>query len=358
MSNSAAPADTDAPDMDAHWQPNDLDRRIWAEELDDFVPTDLFDVHTHIHRWTFFTDPDKSSGPYAQTIGRYFPEVTWRLADAIDAALMPGRKVERLSFPFPYPAPCDFDAANAYVAAQSALAPRSAGLMLVHPGMGTEEIEATLQRTGLIGLKPYLVYAQGAVPADAGITDFLPEPQIALADRLGLVIMMHLSKRQAVADPDNIAEILRLSEKYPNSKWVLAHCARSYSAWAIEAAAERLRGLPNVWYDTSSVCEADAFDALYTGVGADRVMYGSDDMIGPMRGKYISFGYAWACLTPDNHGLNTSHCDGRMTFIRYEQLRAMKRGARRVGLSQTQRRALFHDTARDLVDGVRAGLAR
>ncbi|MEM7443238.1 MAG: amidohydrolase family protein [Pseudomonadota bacterium] len=344
--------------MDADWQPNDLDHRIWAEELDGFVPDRVFDVHTHIHRWAFNTDPDKDDGPYAPTIGHYFPEVTWQLADEIDAALMPGRKVERLAFPFPYPVPCDFDAANEYVASQSASAPDSAGLMLVHPEMGADQIEAALRRTGLIGLKPYLVYARGSVPADAGITDFLPEHQIALADRLGLLIMMHLSKRRAVADPDNITEILRLSEKYPNANWVLAHCARSYSAWAIEAAADRLRGLPNVWYDTSTVCEADAFDALYTGIGADRVMYGSDDMIGPMRGKYISFGLAWACLTPDNHDLRTSHCDGRMTFIRYEQLRAMKRGARRVGLTKAQRDALFHGTARELIDTVRNNLRR
>jgi len=341
-----------------HWHPTDLDTQIWEEELDPFVPDRVFDVHTHIHRWAFNTDPDKATGAYAKTIGRYFPEATWRLANEIDAALMPGRQVERLALPYPYPAPCDFDAANRYVAAQSAAALDSAGLMLVHPGMGADEIERALRSSGLIGLKPYLVYANGPDPAEASITDFLPEHQIALADEMGLLIMMHLSKRRAVADPDNIAEILRLSEKYPRAKWVLAHCARSYSAWAIEAAATSLRGLPNVWYDTSTVCEADAIDALYTGVGADRVMYGSDDMIGPMRGKYISFGYAWSFLGPDNHDLKTSHCDGRMTYIRYEQLRAMRRGARRVGLTDAQRHALFHDTARNLIDTVRNDLAR
>lgn len=338
------------------WLPTDLDVRIWNEELDHFVPDTVFDVHTHIHRWAFYTDPGKTTGPYADTIGRHFPEVTWRLADEIDAALMPDRRVERLAFPYPYPAPCDFDAANRHVAEQSANAPQSAGLMLVHPGMAASDIETTLRHTGLIGLKPYLVYAKGADPAEASIIDFLPEHQIALADEMGLLIMMHLSKRRAIADPDNINEILRLSDKYPNANWVLAHCARSYSAWAIEAAATQLRGLPNVWYDTSTVCEADAVDALYTGVGTDRVMYGSDDMIGPMRGKYISFGHAWSYLGPHNHDLKTSHCDGRMTYIRYEQLRAMRRGARRVGLNDAQRQALFHDTARRLVDRVRLGL--
>lgn len=335
-----------------HWAPSALDRRIWEEELDDFVPSHVFDVHTHLHDWAHYTDPDKATGPYAASIGTYFPKATRAIADEVDAALMPGRKVDRLSFPFPYPRPIDTGAANTHVAAEIAEAPLSAGLMLVQPETPPEVIRETISRTGLIGLKPYLVYARGAPPAEARITDFLPEAQIALADELGLIIMMHLSKRDAVADPDNIRDLRDLTERYPNAKWCLGHCARSYSAWAIEAAARHLRGIPNIWYDTSTVCEADALDALYTGVGVDRVMYGSDDLIGPMRGKYIAFGRAWSLLHPGNHSLTLGHCLPDMTFIRYEQLRAMKRGARQIGLTEAQRKALFYDTARALVDSV------
>jgi predicted TIM-barrel fold metal-dependent hydrolase len=337
---------------DPHWGPCALDTRIWEEELNNFVPARVFDVHTHLHDWTHYTDPAKATGPYAPSIGTYFPRATKAIADAVDAALMPGREVDRLSFPFPYPRPIDTKAANALIAAEVSGAPRSAGLMLVQPEMTVGYIRATLARTGLIGLKPYLVYARGAPTTEARITDFLPEPQIALADELGLIIMMHLSKRDAIADPDNIRDLRDLTERYPGAKWCLAHCARSYSAWAIEAAAASLRGIPNIWYDTSTVCEADALDALYTGVGVDRVMYGSDDLIGPMRGKYIAFGRAWSLLHPGNHSLTLGHCLPDMTFIRYEQLRAMKRGSRQIGLTEAQRKALFHDTARALVDSV------
>ncbi len=332
------------------WTPTPLDARIWEEELDAFVPNRIFDVHTHLHDWSHYADPAKEAGPYAATIGTHFPRSDRAVADAVDASLMPGRIVDRLSFPYPYPKPMGVDAANALVAAE--VTQGSAGLMLVHPEMTPDAIRATLRQTGLIGLKPYLVYAQGSAPADAGITDFLPEAQIALADELGLIIMMHLSKRDAVADPDNIDDLLRLTARYPNAKWILAHCARSYSVWAIEAAASALRDIPNIWYDTSTVCEADALDALYTGVGVERVMYGSDDLIGPMRGKYVAFGRAWSLLHPGNHSLSLGHCNPDMTFIRYEQLRAMKRGARQIGLTRAQRRALFHDTARALVDSV------
>ncbi|MGC3966665.1 MAG: hypothetical protein QM775_04645 [Pirellulales bacterium] len=87
-----------------------------------------------------------------------------------------------------------------------------------------------------------------------------------------------------------------------------------------------LRKLPNIWYDVSSVCETDAIDALLSNVAPNRVMYGSDDVpVGVLRGKYVSFGYAWAYLSEANHAMSLAHCDGRMTFTRYEQLRAMRR---------------------------------
>ncbi len=184
----------------------------------------------------------------------------------------------------------------------------------------------------------------------------MPEHLIEVAHRRKLLIMLHLSKRDAIADPENIADLLLLTERYPDAKWILAHCARSYSAWAIEKAAKHLLGLPNVWYDTSSVCESDAFDALFSSVGIERVMYGSDDLpVGVNRGKYIAFGFAWAFLSETNHSLNLSHCESQMTFVRYEQLRAMRRAAIRLGVTEAQREALFHDTAARLIGSVRSG---
>jgi hypothetical protein len=43
-----------------------------------------------------------------------------------------------------------------------------------------------------------------------------------------------------------------------------------------------------------------------------------------------------------------------MTFTRYEQLRAMRRAARRLGITPAQNQALFFDTAMNLVQSVRA----
>ena len=43
---------------------NDLDKKIWDEELSDFVPAKVYDVHTHIYQWQSNLDKNKNTGPY------------------------------------------------------------------------------------------------------------------------------------------------------------------------------------------------------------------------------------------------------------------------------------------------------
>ncbi len=338
---------------------NDMDRRIWQEELEEFVPKRVFDVHTHAYRWTFNTDPQKDDSATYNFIGRDFPKADWEALDSCDRLLMPGREVSRLVFPFPFSPSCDFRASNEFVFKQTQHDLASGALMLVNPSMSADFLEAEVERCGFLGFKPYRTYSVTGDVVECRITDFLPRHQIEVAHRRGLIIMMHLSKRNAIADPENIDDLDFLTQQYPGAKWILAHCARSYSSWAIEKAAKRLRTFPNIWYDTSSVCETDAFDALYSEIGIERVMYGSDDIpIGVMRGKYITFGFAWSFLSEQNHSLSLVHADPRMTFTRYEQLRGMRRAARRVGLTQQQIEMLFYETATGLIKSVRQAPSR
>jgi predicted TIM-barrel fold metal-dependent hydrolase len=333
---------------------NDVDRRIWAEELDSFVPARVFDVHTHYYRWALNTDPDKEKG-HAAGLGREFPEADRARSDAWDALLLPGRQVQRLAFGCPLWPAADFEASNHFAAEQARQVPGSGVLMMVHPAMAPDYVEGQVRAHGFLGFKPYRMHARTGDAVQCRITDFMPEEQIAIADRHGLIIMMHLGRRDAIADQANIDDLVRLTAKYPKARWILAHCARSYSAWAIERAAKSLRGLSNVWYDTSSVCESDAMEALMAGVGHERVMYGSDNPVGVGRGKYIVFGYAWAYLSETNHSLNLSHCTPQMTFVLYEQLRAMRRAALRLGLTRAQIEDLFYNTAARLVESARPG---
>lgn len=332
----------------------DLDRRIWEEELAEFVPQRVFDVHTHLYRWADNLAPDKDQSAFGQMLGPEFRTADWALAERVDALLLPGRSVQRLAFPFPFPDPVAADSANAFLAEQLQHDAASAGLLLVQPRMSGAEVGAALDRYGFVGVKPYRFYSRTGDIAACRMTDFLPEEQLAEVDRRGALVMMHVAKRDAIADEENLRDLEELTQRYPRVQWILAHCARSYSDWPLRRAGPRLARMNNLWYDVSSVCESDALTALLEAVGPQRVMYGSDDVpIGVLRGKYVAFGRAWAYLSESNHALGLAHCDGRMTFTRYEQLRAMRRAALRVGLSGAQIAALFYDTAAALVASAR-----
>lgn len=335
-------------------QRNDLDTRIWEEELQDFVPQRIFDIHTHLYRWSDYHHPDKDRSPYYATFGKTYPTAGWEQLAQADRLMMPGRSVDRLSFGFPFPEPYDFDSVNRFTAEQVHDHPESAALMLVKPDFNEAYIDDMLLQGRFMGFKPYRLYSSTRNTEDCRITDFMPIHQIELADRHGLIIMMHLAKRSGVCDEDNLRDLSDLCSKYPNVKWVLAHCARSYADWPIRRAAGSIRDLPNVWYDTSSVCDPGSIAALIETVGPERVMYGSDDLpVGITRGKYIAFAHGWAFVSAHNRTFDVSHCDGRMTFVRYEQLRAMKQACTWHKLTQIQIEAMFFGTASDLIDSVR-----
>lgn len=339
--------------MERRIQRKEIDQQIWEEELEAYVPRRIFDVHTHIYDWSHVISSGLEQEGCQKIFGKYFPLSSWEMLNACDAVLLPGRKIHRLAFPFPF-LNCDFEKANHYAASQVRQDTDSAALMLTHPNMEVENLEMAIEKEGFIGFKPYRFYSVTGDAAECRITDFLPEHQVALADKYGLIIMLHLSKKAGISDPENLSDLERLTNSYPDVKWILAHCARSYCDTPLVKARESLRRIPNLWYEISSVCDADAIDALFSIAGPERVMYGSDDMpAGVSRGKYITFGYAWTFLSEYNHKLNLSHCNPSMTFVRYEMLRVFCRAIYRRNYGKTEIENLFYGNAMQLISLVR-----
>lgn len=323
----------------------DVDRQIWEEELSDYVPQKIFDAHCHMFRASFdlrYQDAMRNGRDFTtQTV---WPDCDLAIVQKVENVVLPGREHTRLAFPFPF-RECDFDSSNAFVAEEIKKEPGSASLMLVQPSMTGEHVEKTILEQGQLGLKPYTSYC---VTEECRITHFLPEQQIAVADRYGLIIMLHVGMRKSFADPRNINDFLYLTEKYPRAKWILAHGARSFAPFPIEKAGPSLRGLPNVWYEVSAVCVMESFDALFSNVEIDRILYGADSGdVGFARGKSIVYGFKWGDLTP-----KTDQLGGEMTFYVYEQLRAMRRASVRFGLTREQVEDMFFNTGHRLVQSV------
>ena len=323
---------------------------MWNDELDAFVPKRLYDMHGHLTRYELDLDPNKAEKPLYNLPGGDFARYgSMELLNAAEKLLYPGRDVSHMLAPSPH-LKADFDGSNRFISDEAAKKPGTTAQMVVHPKMTAEEVEHAVRRHKFIGFKPYRHYSITGDAVEPRITDFMPEHQIEVANRYGLIIRMHISKSRAIADPENLEDLERLTEKYPRVRWMMAHCARSYSDWPLLEAAPRLKKIPNLWFETSSVCESDAFAALLSIVDPAKVCYGSDDFtVGITRGKYVAWGYCWSQLDTSNQTLRTTHCFGGFTFVRYEMLRALKRAVRYVSLSPQQIEDLFYNNAARLV---------
>ena len=318
----------------------DFDRRIWEEELEEFVPSVVYDMHTHM--WSEEHKGQAGLSSLRWEAG-YQDHVDWA------ARLYPGREAHFLVLGTPIVG-IDIEGHNDWLALEIAADPQSAVNLLVVPEMTPEYVAEQVRKHDFLGLKPYRLFAPD--PANARIQDFLPESFIEVAHDLGLAITMHLSKKTGPADPDNLKDLEYYTHKYPRAQWILAHCARAFNPFMLEESVHRLKDIPNIWYDTSAVNDMYSHFLLMKYEDRKRVMYGSDNIaVGCDRGKYVTYGKAWQHFEgfPD-----LTHCDPTATFIIYEQLRQERQVAEILGLSKDEIEDHFSGNAIRFLNQVRS----
>ena len=327
--------------MAANIDYRDIDREIWEKELEDFVPSVVYDMH--VHMWS---DAHRGSIEGPATGLRW--EIDYQ--DHLDwaAQLYPDRKMHYLILGTPIVG-MDAEGHNNWMAEQMKADPQSAINMMVTPDMTPEYVAEQVRKHNFFGLKPYRTFAPD--PVNGRIRDFLPESFIEVAHDLGLAITLHMSKPTGPADPENQRDLREYTSKYPRAKWILAHCARAFNAFMMQEAIHVLVDLPNIWYDTSAVNDLYSHYLLMKHEDRKRVMFGSDNIVaGCMRGKYITWGKAWYQFEGDP---SATHCDPTPTFVIYEQLRQECQVADMLGLTPDEIEDHFSGNARRFIEMVR-----
>jgi len=310
-----------------------IDIRIWKEELDQFVPNKIIDVHTHL--WN-----ERFAGKNEDTDSILRMEAGFGNLRKFSETIFPGREIHYLLMGTPL-AGIDFEEHNRWVADEASIDPLSIAGMILTPQMTPESVSSMLKSKNAKVLKPYRVFADD--PVNCRIKDYLPEPIMEVADHYGIAIMLHISMKDGIADPVNQADLKSYTRKYPNIKWILAHCARSFNSFMLEKSIHFLKNLPNIWYDTSAVNDLYSHLLLLKYEDKRRIMFGSDNIAaGGMRGKYISYGFAWEGYR-GNPGL--SHCQAEATMVIYEQLRCQKQASEILELTKSEINAIFYDNA-------------
>jgi glutamate-1-semialdehyde 2,1-aminomutase len=311
------------------------DQQIWDEELHEFVPGRVFDAHIHLLNREHLSET--TPAPFRDWSQADLPAVQqWA------ERLCPGRETHFLVLGTPAPG-IDVDAHNRWCLEQVRRDPQSRMNRLVTPSCRAEDIERDVRECGFVGLKPYRLFSVTGDAARCRIHEFLPHEQLELADHLGLWVTLHLSRFHGCADELNLQDLHEYTgHRYPNIRWILAHCARSFTYWPIRQAVDRLRDMPNIWYDVSAVTDVRPLVTLFSRENRQRIFYGSDGVDSTyFHGQYAALGRAWQSLDAAHIGLKFPHCDGRPILAIYEQLLSMKHAAEIAQLSADDIQDIF-----------------
>jgi glutamate-1-semialdehyde 2,1-aminomutase len=305
----------------------DYDLELWHHHLADFVPPDAFDAHAHLWRTQDLGDPTPALAAAGPAV------VTRAVYDERLSLWMPDRSPSGgLFFPFPTRV-LDVDAANRHLADEVKGDPGSRGLMIVTPRQNAEEVERQVIEDGFVGFKVYHLFAARTDTLFAPTEEFIPEWAWEMADRRGLVIMLHMVLPRALAEPENQRYIRSHCERYPGAKLILAHAARGFCGRHTVEGIEAIRGLGNVYFDTSAVCEPEAFEAILEVFGPTRLFFGADFCVTEMRSRCVNLADGFLWLDEIRADFSRSRF-ARPTLLGLESLLALQQACRNQHLSR------------------------
>lgn len=325
------------------WTLTDADRAMIEREVEPFLPDRIFDAHAHLFAHEHFdTLPDSyKDTPQRVDLATYYDYIDWLHPN--------GRTNGGLFFGLAFTG--DRIANNDFVAAEvkGSHGDNAFGQMIVSPDMDADYVFDTVKNSGFSGLKCYHTMAQTDGPTwHAPIEAYLTEDHMRVADELGLSITLHMVRDRALADPINQATIRRYCETYPNMHLILAHAARGFNPWHTIEGIDSLRGLDNVWFDTSAVTEAGAFEAIIETMGHERLLYGTDFHVSHMRGRCVAIGDSFHWFYADDMNTDEKHIQLEPVLIGLESIRSLRLACRRMKLSDSQIEDIFYNNAKQL----------
>lgn len=323
-------------------QLTDLDREL-LDRVADLLPESVFDAHAHVFR--------------RKDLGEPVPGLVTELPESVSAnvwktmmgdMVKPARLEGGLVFPYPT-ADGDVDRANAFLVDDLAAHPELRGLILVTLRSDPDRVLELLENPAVMGFKPYHVFAATAPTFQAELAAFLPEWIWRLAHQRGLVIMVHLVRDRALADPANADTIVTMCRRYPNARLVLAHAARGFHSRNTADGLSALHGLDNVYFDTSAICQPAALLAILHAFGPRKLLWGSDFPVSHQRGICVSVGDGFAWINPEQPDPAADSPVCRTAAVGVESLLALCDAAETFGLNAEDIEDIFRNNARRLL---------
>ncbi len=330
----------------------DYDRKVYLEELKDFLPDTIVDSHAHCWRreddeydrvkfpkkWTNLVAGDCNAEDLIKTYEDLFEGkkvIPVVFGNSIARCMEHNAYIEKVKEKYGFPT-----------------------LFWTRYDMSAEFVEEHVIKGGYDGLKPYLGGCKAGVnPADADIYDFLPPEHLEVANKLGLKVILHVSKDDRFKNKSNLDTLLEIEEKYPNVKLIVAHIGRAYCSVDVGDAFIRLKDTKKMLFDFSANTNSEVIREAIETFGPKRILFGTDLPIAKMRmyridenGNYVNVvpRGLYGDVSKDIHMRETDEKD--ITNFVYEILRAFKKASNDLTLSKQDVFDIMCENARKLYD--------
>lgn len=322
-----------------------IDYSYYKQEIAPFLPSTVLDFHAHIwisDGWEETSwETDKPGGRYMVTNEFYPPEQL--LSDG--RMCFPDRAYEAVCFGYPTPA-VNWEKDTAYVAKAASEHRELWPLLLGGPALriSRERYEQALDEGGFRGFKVFLNW-YGDDYGDVRVEDMVGPIERALANERRLVVLLHVPRSGRLADPEVQAGVRWLAGECPQANIVLAHCGRCYLPSEMKAAIHCLRGLSNVWMDTSMVMDPVALQIAMNEIGPGRLVFGTDFPVAAMLGRRVRVWNHWVDVVLPGYPSSAYRVAGdnyQAGFMAWEIVLAIRWAAEMVGISDVERDSIFY----------------
>lgn len=315
------------------------DHRV-LEIIGNFVPDNVFDSHAHLNPAGGLSGEDETYRSYCEWMGPLLGDLSNIRLNALaevtgpNALTIEGRR-----------------SINDYLSARLAEAPNCVGSAFIGPDDTEEQIAEVLSRPRMVGIKCYATTVAAEDRNAIAIGDFLSEAAWSVANQLKRPICLHMMRPTALADPENLAYIQKMTARYPDATLVLAHCARGFASWNTVETIDKIAHIDNIWYDISAICEVGPIAATIMRTAGKKVMWGSDYPVCKYRGRSFSLGDSFLWLTGSTYGVIEPILEERKLqpcLYTLQTMLAFKQTATLLNLDQTQIEDIFYNNAMNL----------